>query len=105
VNVLQINKEDTQELSVVCVSLGAVADRGTLQGPPTCITLKEGFHANWETRKRYGSTALQKRAHTDNSVVVGTIKFYSHNRQTYTLSLVSVPSQADMRSYSKVIIS
>jgi hypothetical protein len=46
VKVLQINKEDTQELSVVCVSVGAVADRGALQGPPTYITLKEDFHAN-----------------------------------------------------------
>jgi hypothetical protein len=46
VNVLQINKEDTQEISVACVSLGAVADRGALQGPPTYITLKEDCHAN-----------------------------------------------------------
>jgi hypothetical protein len=45
VNVLQINKEDTQELGVVCVSLGAVAERGALQGPPTYITLKEDLHA------------------------------------------------------------
>jgi hypothetical protein len=63
VNILQINKEDTQELSVVCVSLGAVADRGALQGPPTCITLMEDLYANWKareatnpTRERYGST-------------------------------------------------
>jgi hypothetical protein len=46
VNVLQINKEDTQELSVVCVRLVAVTDRGALQGPPTYVTLKEDFHAN-----------------------------------------------------------
>jgi hypothetical protein len=46
VNVLQINKEDTQELSVVSVSLGAVADRGALQGPPTYINLMEDLHAN-----------------------------------------------------------
>jgi hypothetical protein len=46
VNVVQINKEDTQELSVVCVSLGAVADRGALQGPPTYITLTKDLHAN-----------------------------------------------------------
>jgi hypothetical protein len=57
VNVLQINKEEPQELSVVCVSLGAVADRRALQGPPTYITLKEDFHVNWETRERYGSTS------------------------------------------------
>jgi hypothetical protein len=58
VKVLQINKEDTQELRVVIVSLGAVADRGVLQGPPTYITLMEDFHANWEAWERYGRNCL-----------------------------------------------
>jgi hypothetical protein len=40
----------------MCVSRGAMADRGALQGPPTYITLMEDLRAYWKAREATNQT-------------------------------------------------